>query len=123
MQNQIEKWSCQKEGWIKVNFDGAWLDDTGGVGVIVQSSDGKSQLVAGRRIGARSVDEVELIEVWTTVSMVLEHFSSQNVIVVEGARNLLSMASKGEVGDPKFIIIEGYLGPTCIATTGMGGYT
>jgi len=39
MQNQIEKWTRPKEGWIKVNFDGAWLDDIAGVGVIVQSSD------------------------------------------------------------------------------------
>ena len=58
MQNQIEKWTRSKEGWIKVNFGGAWLNDTAGVGVIVRSSDGKSQLVVGRRIEARSVDEL-----------------------------------------------------------------
>jgi len=32
MQNQIEKWARRKEGWIKVNFDGAWLDDIAKVG-------------------------------------------------------------------------------------------
>ena len=32
--------------YIKLVFDGAWLDDTAGVGVIVQSGVGKPQPVA-----------------------------------------------------------------------------
>ena len=58
--------------------------------------------MAGRRIKARSVDEVELIGTWMNVSMVLEYFSSQN-IVVEGDSLSVTNDIKRRGGGSQFI--------------------
>jgi len=47
--------------WIKVNFDGAWIEGEAGVSMIVRNCNGDCLNVKGRRVEARCVYETELM--------------------------------------------------------------
>ena len=78
--------------------------------------------MASRRIEVKSVDEVALIGAWIVVSMVLEHFSYQNVIVEGGSLSIINDI-KRRGGDPKFIHYCEIFGAYCTTTSGIRGYT
>ena len=55
MPESVVKWTCPNPGWVKVNFDGVWLNGTTGVGIVVRDCNGACKLVAGKWVNANSV--------------------------------------------------------------------
>ena len=58
--------------------------------------------MAGRHVEAKSVDEEELIGAWMAVTIMLEHFRPQNVIM-EGDTLSIINDIKRKDGDPERI--------------------
>jgi len=59
-----EAWSAPDVGWVKINVDGAYMEDSGeaGIGVIIRDSSGQVLLTAWKHISdAGSAEEVEAL--------------------------------------------------------------